>query len=233
MTLISRLICIFAVLLMLAFGLFFMSRAPNFQLCGTLVSHGPRDMPGVALTLDDGPTPGFTVQTLELLAERDVPATFFLTGQAAERHPDTVKLIADAGHEIGNHSYSHRRMVLKSSNFVTDELDRTDAALRAAGYDGPLHFRPPYGKKLFVLPWILSRQDRLSVTWDVDGDGDRSINEDAQAIAEHVIASTQNGSIILLHVMFSSREALPLIIDGLRAQGMEFMTVSELLKPAQ
>ncbi len=218
-----------------ATGLFHLSRSVGFQLFGDLIAHGARNAPHIALTLDDGPTPAFTQDVLDILADRGVTATFFLTGEASERRPDLVRLIAEAGHEIGNHSYSHSRMVLKSPQFVRDELARTDRVLRSAGYDGALHFRPPYGKKLFVLPWVLSRQDRLSITWDVDGDGDPALQNDPQAIADHVIENTQNGSIILLHVMFrsrgASRDALPLIIDGLRAKGVQFVTISDLIEP--
>lgn len=213
------------------------ARSTDYQLFGELVTHGSRDAPYIALTLDDGPTPAHTQGVLDVLADRDVPATFFLTGQSAETYPELVAEIAQAGHEIGNHSYSHKRMVLKSPQFVAEELTRTDQALQSAGYDGPLHFRPPYGKKLFVLPWILSRQDRLSITWDVDGDGDPALRNDPQAIVDRVIERTQNGSIILLHVMFgsrqASRDALPLIIDGLHAKGLTFVTVSDLLQTRQ
>lgn len=105
----------------------------------------------VALTLDDGPTE-VTPRVLQMLEDLDVPATFYLTGTELEERPELGRAIVEAGHEVGNHTATHRRMVLVGSGTVAEEIERTDAAIRATGYDGEITFRPPYGKKLVTLP---------------------------------------------------------------------------------
>ena len=220
------------VLLAALWGLWTLSKAREVQLFGDLVARGPADAPLVALTFDDGPTEAFTPEILAILAEKDVTATFFVTGREAEEAPEALRALVAAGHEIGNHSYSHRRMVLMPPAAVRSELDRTDAAIRAAGYAGDIHFRPPYGKKLVVLPWVLSRQGRLTVMWDVETDSQLADPTVAQLV-EATVAEAGPGSIILLHAMYYTREvtraALGPIIDGLRAKGLEPVGVSALL----
>jgi peptidoglycan/xylan/chitin deacetylase (PgdA/CDA1 family) len=124
-------------------------------------------------------------------------------------------------------------MVGKPLAFVQKEIEATDALIRAAGYDGPIHFRSPYGKKLLVLPYYLWRSGRLNILWDVAPEGYREARADPQRMVDHVLAETRPGSIILLHVMApsrrTSREALPDIIQGLKERGYRFVTVSELL----
>lgn len=123
-------------------------------------------------------------------------------------------------------------MVLMTPQAVRDEIERTDAAIRAAGHEGEIHFRPPYGKKLLVLPWYLWRTGRTSVTWDIAPDSDDP-SATAAAIAERAVTAARPGSIILLHLMYksraASREALPAIIRGLRAKGLEPVPLSQLL----
>lgn len=210
---------------------YWVSNARTFQLAGRLVDRVDTTDKIVALTLDDGPT-DLTPEVLKVLAGADVPATFYLTGRELEAAPTQGKAIAAAGHEIGNHSYSHQRMVLMSPDTVADEVERTDAAIRATGYQGPITFRPPYGKKLWALPHYLSEHDRISVTWDVEPDS--ATGADADAIVAETLDKVRPGSIILLHVMYGSRDAsraaIPLIVDGLRSDGYRFVTVSELLK---
>jgi chitin deacetylase len=163
-----------------------------------------------------------------------VPATFFLVGSDLEKHPDEGRKIVAAGHEIGNHSYSHQRMVFVTPSFVGEEIEKTDALLRAAGYQKPAHFRPPYGKKLFALPFYLSRNDRRTITWDVEPESFPESAKNADATAGHVLDRARNGSIILLHVMHDpqkkSMHAVKPIIEGLRQRGFRFVTVSQLIE---
>jgi peptidoglycan/xylan/chitin deacetylase (PgdA/CDA1 family) len=129
-----------------------------------------------------------------------------------------------------NHTATHRRMMLVGSGTVAEEIERTDAAIRETGFDGEITFRPPYGKKLVALPRYLDQHDRTTVMWDVEPDSDAS---DTDTIVQTALDEIRPGSIILLHVMYPSRaaslEAIPGIVDGLRAEGYRFVTVSELL----
>jgi chitin deacetylase len=171
---------------------------------------------------------------LRILKENDVKASFFLVGEAVRAHPEETEMIIQAGHEVGNHSYTHQRMVLKSSAFVSSELIKTEDALRKAGAEGPIHFRPPYGRKLAVLPYYLWKNDILSVTWDVEPESYDQSGASSAKIVQNVVNTVEPGSIVLLHVMFKSREtsmnAVGDIIRSLKAKGYRFVTVSELLE---
>ena len=150
-----------------------------------------------------------------------------------EKNMEEGKRIVAAGHELGNHSYSHERMVLVTPSFVRREVERTDELIRDAGYRGEISFRPPYGKKLFTLPYYLAKTGRRTVTWDVEPDSYPEIAADSDKITEHVLSRARPGSIIILHVMYGSRreslEAVKKVVEGLKAQGYSFKTVSELL----
>ncbi|MCA4752420.1 polysaccharide deacetylase family protein [Mycolicibacterium fortuitum] len=209
---------------------YWVSKSRTFTLAGRLVHRVDTPAEVIALTFDDGPT-AHTPEVLRMLDDSGVRATFYLTGAELTAAPQFGTAIAAGGHEIGNHSYSHRRMVLTSSATVADEIERTDAAIRATGYQGPITFRPPYGKKLWTLPHYLSTHQRTMVTWDVEPDS--ATDADADAIVAEAVSTARPGSIILLHAMYdsraASRAAVPRIIDELRSAGYRFVTVSELL----
>lgn len=232
--LVAALAGLVVILLGLAIAVWTISRSRDFQLFGEIVNRVDVDEHVVALTFDDGPTPAYTAEVLKTLNDRDIKATFFLMGSDAERNVAETQAIVSAGHEIGNHTFNHDDMTWADEAKAADEIERTDAAIRAAGYDGEIHFRPPFGKKLFGLPLYLAKHDRTTVTWDVEPESFDDVAATADGITEHVLENTKPGSIIILHVMYRSREtsraALPAIIDGLKARGFRFVTVSELLK---
>ncbi|MEW6126782.1 MAG: polysaccharide deacetylase family protein [Acidobacteriota bacterium] len=209
------------------------SKARTFQLMGEIVPRVETNEKVVALTFDDGPTPEYTDEILQILKENEVKATFFLIGADIEKYPESAKQIVAAGHEIGNHSYSHERMFFKTPSFIQREIDDTDKLIRESGYAGDIHFRSPYGKKFLLLPYYLSRRHKKNIMWDVEPNTFPEIDKDAEKTVEYTIANTKPGSIILLHVMYEGREAsmkaVPGIIQGLKAQGFTFKTVSELL----
>jgi len=209
------------------------SRSRTFQFFGRLIPRVSTSQKVVALTFDDGPTLDATGQILSALDQQRVRATFFVTGAELEKNMAEGKKIVAAGHELGNHSYSHQRMILVTSSFVKGEIERTDKLIRDAGYQGEIYFRPPYGKKLFTLPYYLGKTGRKSITWDVEPESSPEIAADSDKIAEHVLSRARPGSIIILHVMYRSRseslKAVRKIVEGLKAQGYSFKTVSELL----
>lgn len=217
-----------------AVGLYLLMNARCYQLLGDLVCHGAGDHKHIALTFDDAPSEHTSDAVLAVLAEKNVQATFFMIGENMARHPQAAQRIAAAGHELGNHSYSHRRFLLRSPAFIAREIEDTNALIRAAGYHGPIHFRPPYGKKLLGLPWYLARHHITTVMWD--SEPTRQQPPTAEAITAAALAQAHNGAIILLHPFCpdacrAEREALPHIIDGLHAQGYTLVTVSTLLTP--
>ncbi|MDO3648844.1 polysaccharide deacetylase family protein [Nocardia mangyaensis] len=220
------------VVLAVTAGLYALMNSRTYQLAGRLVDRVETNEKLVALTFDDGPTER-TPEVLRMLADLDVPATFYLVGDDLAAHPEYGAAIAAAGHEIGNHTYSHPRMVLVSGDTVRSEIERTDTEIRRTGYQGEITFRPPYGKKLWALPKYLADHDRTTVTWDVEPDSAGSATR--EQIVTDTLANTRPGSIILLHVMYGqeSAAAVPDIVNGLRVQGYTFTTVSDLLRRTQ
>ena len=211
------------------------SRARNFQFFGDLVPRVGMEEKMVALTFDDAPA-SRTREVLDILRDKGVRGTFFMIGSLLEKDPGAGKDIYEAGHELGNHSYSHTRMVLKRYAFIRSEVERTDELIRRTGYSGEIHFRPPFGKKFLGLPWYLASTERTTVMWDVEPESFADVAGDAVLIEEHVLANARPGSIVLLHGMCDSescaetRKALPRIIDRLREEGYGFVTVSELME---
>ncbi len=216
----------------LAFGVLRLSKSRTFQLFGEIVSRVETRQRVVALTFDDGPAPNVS-EVLDTLADRKVKATFFLIGSNIESDPDDAKRIVAAGHQVGNHTWSHDRMIFKLPSFIAREIEETDRLIRAAGYRGEIDFRAPYCKKLVALPLYLARHHRRDITWDVEPETDPEIDGHTDRIVADVLAHARPGSIILLHPIYkqrtATRAAIAPIIDGLRARGFTFVTVSQLL----
>jgi peptidoglycan/xylan/chitin deacetylase (PgdA/CDA1 family) len=212
---------------------FQISKSRTFQFFGEITPRINTPEKIVALTFDDGPTPGATEEILSILKEENVKATFFVIGADLERNLEEGRKIVAAGHELGNHSYSHERMVLKTPSFIESEIERTDQLIRQAGYQSTIHFRPPFGKKLILLPYFLSRTSRKTITWDVEPDSYPEIAGNSNRIVSHVMEKVRPGSIILLHVMYPSRgaslKAVKGVITGLKGEGYSFKTVSQML----
>ena len=221
-----------AVLIALAALTFGISKARCFSLAGEAICRVETREPLVALSFDDGPTPQGVEWATGILARRGAHATFFLIGGEVKGREALVRRILAGGHEVGNHSFSHVRMVGRPAAFYDREIARTDALLRQSGVVAPGLFRPPYGKKLIGLPRAIERHGYRMIMWDVE---DPPGAATAQDYARRVVAEARPGSIILMHVMYKSnrvaREALPLVVDGLKARGFRVVTVGELLAP--
>ncbi len=231
---VSRVILLSLVLVpLLAFSTWRLSKSRDLQICGAVFKRVDLQRPLVALTFDDGPTRECTGEILGVLREKKVRATFFLTGSEMEQHMAETKQIVAEGHELGNHSYSHRPMLACSTAFVRDEIEKTDQLIRSAGHQGTIHFRPPYCKRVLTLPLYLWRTGRTTILFEVEPESFPEVASDAGRIVSHVEEKIRPGSIVLLHLMYpgrsESRKALPGIIDALRAKGFGFVTVSELL----
>lgn len=225
-------IAVIAAVIMLAavYGLWRLSALPCFQLVGEVHCRVETDQPMVALTFDDGPVAPGVEMVLPILAEHGAPATFFLVGQAMERNPGLARRLLDAGHELGNHSYSHAHLLGHLPSRYRQEVGDTDALLRVEGEEHPRLFRPPYGKRLIGLPMAVRDADYITVMWDVE---EAYGETDPQRYADFILGQVRPGSIVLMHPMFGHREviskALPIILDGLAARGLQPVTVSQLL----
>ncbi|MGY1604327.1 polysaccharide deacetylase family protein [Geodermatophilus sp. SYSU D00815] len=184
----------------------------------------------IALTFDDGPGP-YTAQLLRVLAAADVRATFFVVGSNAAAMPELVRRTADQGHAIGNHSWDHADLTMLSPEQVADEIDRTTAALADVGVTTDL-VRPPYGATDETVAAVLRARGAAQVLWDVDTQD--WLNLDVATTTQRALAGAFPGAIVLLHDIHPTTvEAVPGIIDGLRARGYTLVTVPELLSSVE
>ncbi|MGA9226388.1 MAG: polysaccharide deacetylase family protein [Mesobacillus sp.] len=219
---------VFIVTALLFAGLFKVTKLRTFQFFGGLTYQVETEEKVIALTFDDGPTKNVD-QLLPLLDQYNAKATFFLIGQDIEKHPEEAEKLVEAGHQIGNHTYSHNRMVLKSPSFIKEDIEKTDELIRKAGYKGEIDFRPPYGKKLVGLPYYLNKHNRETIMWTLEPETYYTSADDK---VNNVVENIKPGSIILLHPMYDqSDEAIQVIEDILREltnEGYTFVTVDEL-----
>jgi peptidoglycan/xylan/chitin deacetylase (PgdA/CDA1 family) len=189
---------------------------------------GAAPMPGkVALTFDDGPD-SLTPDYLAVLDTLGVRATFFVVGENCQRHPELVDEMLRRGHEVASHGYTHRRFTELSSDQLWAELEQTRALLPRQPGDRAL-VRPPFGA---VSPRSLltcARAGFTTVLWSLNS-GDWC-NRDAAAVSRQLhTAPVSAGEIVLLHEGQPwTINALPEIIGGLKKDGHELVTVSELL----
>ena len=215
---------------LLLFGTYKLMNSRTFQLFGGLTYKVETNQKLVALTFDDGPTENVD-DILALLNEKDIKATFFLIGNEIEKNHEEAKKIVNEGHQIGNHSYSHQRMIFKSPSFIKKEIEKTDEIIRNVGYEGEIDFRPPNGKKIVALPYYLSKHNKDTITWNIEPD---TLYTDAADKIEYVKENVTPGSIILMHPMYDETgeelKSLEGIIQSLVDKGYKFVTVNELQK---
>lgn len=181
---------------------------------------------GVAFTFDDGPNPEHTPQVLDLLAQYDARATFFLVGEQVERYPDLVRRIAAEGHAIGNHTYSHVRCRELDLPALRGQIERTDLALAAVLGTGeralPL-FRPPFGELKVTQAIHLARTGRTLAYWNQDT---RDYRGASAAEIAALGPTLTGGDIVLLHDRFPATvEALPALLEALQVKGLEARTL--------
>ncbi len=166
------------------------------------------------LTFDDGPNILYTPKILDILKEYSVKAIFFLTGQNAEKYPELVQRIDAEGHQVGNHTYSHPRLISLSDEEVKTEITRTQIILEDIIHKKPLLFRPPYGEYDTRVQAACDAENLELMIWNVDAKDWKE--SDAEVITETVIQHAASGSIILFHDLPQTIEALPAIIQKLQ-----------------
>lgn len=197
----------------------------------------------VAATFDDGPHPRLTPRVLDLLAEHQARATFFLVGSAAERHPSLVRRILDEGHEVGNHSWSHAPMAHIGGDAARDEVVRGAAALASVTGEQVRWFRSPRG--MLNGPILRAATDvRQDVAMWSARAPKASPAPSRRQITDHLLGALQPGTIYCLHDGTSGRDpderleqrrenelsALPEFLSGAIERGFRFLTISELVE---
>ena len=182
----------------------------------------------VALSYDDGPSPANTPALLELLERHGARATFFVVGEEVNRHPELARTVFAAGHELGNHSFSHPNPFALPESALLEEFERAADAIERATGRRPTVLRPPYGKRAGELAALCSSR---TVLWSVDS-GDTA-GFGADRVGREVIANVHSGDIVLMHDGGDARPATlaatARILEDLGGRGYRFVTVSELL----
>jgi peptidoglycan/xylan/chitin deacetylase (PgdA/CDA1 family) len=185
--------------------------------------------PYVAITFDDGPNSVQTPRLLEMLAKRNIKATFYVVGKCVVENPAIVKRFVTEGHEIGNHSWSHPKLSSMSQAAVHAELKKTHDAVIAACGVPPKSFRPPYGAFTEAQRrWAFDEFGYKTILWSIDPFDWKKPG--AGVIAQRILTQAHSGAIILAHDIHKQTvDAMPETLDGLLAKGYKFVTVSELL----
>ena len=184
----------------------------------------------IALTFDDGPHPRFTKQILQVLAQYGVRATFFVIGENAALYPDVLREEIAAGHSIGSHTYSHRRVAEMSEYELRAEMEKTRELLLRFGVRASL-FRPPEGVCDDKVERLSRAFDCDIILWSIDT-GDWRL-PGKETIVSAVLDNVRGGEIVLMHDYVSGRsntvQALARMIPELLRRGYEFVTVDELI----
>ena len=203
------------------------------------VSRGPKTRSQVALTFDDGPDPEITPRVLDALGAYAARATFFMIGKHLEQATRVAERALAEGHEIGNHSWAHSYVQnFYSAARLLADIDRADALIRSLTNTAatPL-YRAPVGLKSPDLARAAHARALTVVAWSVHSRD--TIDSNPKRVAERVLAKVRPGDIVLMHDGHqhagthrrSGADALPLILEGLRARSLQPVTVSELLAP--
>ena len=189
------------------------------------------DTKKIALTFDDGPHPTLTPRILEILKKYDVKATFFMVGENVVNYPESARSVVQAGHEIGNHTYSHRHVSGMNEDTLKKELALCeDALFELCEYRTHL-FRPPEGAVTQCVERCTEAGDYALILWSLDTRDWE--NKRTDRIVDAVINHIRPGDIILMHdyigVKSKTPEALEILLPELLRRGYEPVTVSELL----
>jgi peptidoglycan/xylan/chitin deacetylase (PgdA/CDA1 family) len=192
--------------------------------------HGGAEGNQLALTFDDGPVPGITERILDELKKRDLPATFFMIGRQVAAAPDLARRVLAEGHEIGNHTFTHRKLTELPDDEALEELEKTEAIFREAIDYKAAWFRPPFGAfRRAQAPMATARNLGVAL-WNVDSEDWQNPGE--ARIAENILTKSQPGSILLCHELSQTADCLGFTLDQLLARSLQFVTVSTLFQSA-
>lgn len=203
------------------------------KLSPRMIYMGPSHSKVIALTFDDGPEDVYTPQILAILKEKNVKASFFVMGQRVKEYPELLTQIHSDGHAIGNHTWYHPNITtLTNAQMIQTVQSTADEIEKVIGIKTDL-FRPPFGAIKDSQIEILNNMGYRSISWTIDS-YDWNGTSSTEILARVNIRALPGG-IVLLHNFKDARkldgmiEALPQMIDNLRAQGYEFVTIPELI----
>lgn len=207
----------------------------TYKPSAKLFVNGPTDQPRVALTFDAGADAAAVPLLLKTLADHHVHCTFFLTGKFCQHFPAQCKAIANAGMELGNHSYDHPMFTKRSDKQVCDEIEKAEAEIiKVCGRSPKPLFRFPYGDSDRRVRALVAKEGYQAIHWTLDSLDSVGKPKNADFVAKRIIAKIKPGSITLMHVsLVESAKSLPRIFDYLDQRGIQVVPVSQLLLSQQ
>ena len=214
----------------------YQSMAPTGQWYGRTFTGLPGGNKQLALTYDDGPNDPHTLRLLEVLAKHNVHATFFLIGCYAQQRPDIVRELANAGHAIGNHTFTHPLLTLKSAKEIRNELQTCGAAIQDAIGSHSNLFRPPFGGRRPAVLRIARELGLEPIMWNITGYDWNA--PPAEVIEKKVSGKIRGGNVILLHdgghkQIGADRSQTVIATDHLltryKAEEYKFVTIPEMM----
>lgn len=186
----------------------------------------------IALTFDDGPSPTFTPQILDILKKNNAKATFFVVAQRAEKLPDIVRRMVYEGHEVANHTYNHPYLNGITEKEFQDELALADKTLIKVTGVKPKLFRPPGGYYNEKIVRVAKEMGYRVVIWSWEQQSRDWANPGTAAIIRSVLKNAAGGNIVVFHDQGGNRtqtvQALQPIINGLKENGFKLVTVSDM-----
>ncbi|MBP1930107.1 polysaccharide deacetylase family protein [Ammoniphilus resinae] len=204
-----------------------------YESRGEIVWEVPTNQKVICLTFDDGPDPKYTPEILKLLGKYQAKGTFFVTGNKVEQHPEIVLQQVLEGHEIANHSYSHRYISKMSSKELEEEILKTENIIKQVTGQVPKLYRPPGGFYNETVVNAAKGNGYTVVLWSWRHDTKDWANPGVDKIIKKVVKNAQNGDIVLFHDHGGNRKqtinALKEILPQLQKRGYRFITVSDLL----
>ena len=221
-----------SVVLSLVLMLSLLFTLPVTAASSTYVTQGNKSAKTVALTFDDGSDGKNSAKILQILKSNNIKATFFITGKAAENHPQSIKAIVMAGHDIGNHSYSHPDFTKISAPQIKTELDKTEAIIKkATGKTTKPYFRAPFGAvNSTMLQAIGNAGYTKTIGWTIDTVDWKGVS--SSVITSKVVNNAVPGMIVLMHAgegATGTVGSLQPMINQLKAKGYKFVNLTQLL----
>ncbi len=201
-----------------------------------LIYHGrPNDRMEIALSFDDGPHPRYTPMILEILREYGIKATFFMVGENVRYYTAAAEAVVAAGHEIENHTFTHRKIRSMNESEFLREIKGCEDAILSVSEQRPQFIRPPEGTLTEAMRHVIEDLDYRIVLWDVDTRDWAHTPPDT--IAQNILDTVRAGDIILMHDFIGhdspTPEALRIVIPALLDRGYHFVTVGELVDGAE
>jgi peptidoglycan/xylan/chitin deacetylase (PgdA/CDA1 family) len=203
-----------------------------------MIRQGNPELPFVAITFDDGPDPAYTPAILDILAAHNVKATFFMVGRHVRQYPDIARRIVAEGHDIGNHTYTHRSMVPLSPDKILEEIVYGEKIIEEVTGKKVYFFRPPRGLYNQVVRDIVADRQYTMVLWSISSQDWRESS--SRIITQKILDSVIGGDILLFHDSgnlitaqggnrYNTVAALPKILAGLEEKGLVPVTMQEML----